>query len=292
MSGDRWAVLVTGSRGYDNYRHHADVAHVYHHLRRSGMQRDHIIVLQYGDVATNTENPYPGQLFNRATGAAKGIDVNADLVPDFSNSSVTKETFVDVMLGNGSHSGLKSGPNDDVMVWWQGHGGSGYLLLPDGSSAKSLYAEQLMQTLREMHSKGRYGRLLFVLGACQSGSMFDGRSSALQEIGVFAVTAAAANEDSYPTYCCNFFRKPGCNVGGKDVGSCLGDLFSVGWLEFLDGMSSKSLLRDVVDKARSRAAPNGGNPGSNVQLYGNLSLQSESAQTFFGVQSMSSLLMV
>jgi len=27
---DHWAVLVTGSKGFTNYRHHADVCHSYH----------------------------------------------------------------------------------------------------------------------------------------------------------------------------------------------------------------------------------------------------------------------
>lgn len=30
---NHWAVLVAGSKGYFNYRHHADVCHAYHLLR-------------------------------------------------------------------------------------------------------------------------------------------------------------------------------------------------------------------------------------------------------------------
>ena len=33
---DHWAVLVAGSNGYFNYRHHADVCHAYHLLRSQG----------------------------------------------------------------------------------------------------------------------------------------------------------------------------------------------------------------------------------------------------------------
>ena len=29
VSADNWAVLIYGSLTYDNYRHHADVAHAY-----------------------------------------------------------------------------------------------------------------------------------------------------------------------------------------------------------------------------------------------------------------------
>ena len=49
-SADNWAVLVCGSNGYWNYRHHADVAHAYQIVRRGGVAKDHIITMMYNDV--------------------------------------------------------------------------------------------------------------------------------------------------------------------------------------------------------------------------------------------------
>ena len=40
----QWAVLVAGSRGWDNYRHQADVCHAFHLLRSRGVPEANIVV--------------------------------------------------------------------------------------------------------------------------------------------------------------------------------------------------------------------------------------------------------
>ena len=40
----QWAVLVAGSRGWDNYRHQADVCHAFHLLRSRGIPEANIVV--------------------------------------------------------------------------------------------------------------------------------------------------------------------------------------------------------------------------------------------------------
>jgi legumain len=63
-----------------------------------------------------------------------------------------------------------------------------------------------------------YKELVFYLEACESGSMFQ---TLPKDIGVFATTAANAQESSWGTYC-----SPHDKVDGKSIGSCLGDLYS------------------------------------------------------------------
>lgn len=40
-----WAVIVVGSKGYDNYRHHADACHAYSQLRSRGIPESQILLL-------------------------------------------------------------------------------------------------------------------------------------------------------------------------------------------------------------------------------------------------------
>ena len=42
---EQWAVLVAGSKGWDNYRHQADVCHAYQVLHEHGVDDDHIVVV-------------------------------------------------------------------------------------------------------------------------------------------------------------------------------------------------------------------------------------------------------
>ncbi|EFJ45532.1 vacuolar processing enzyme, partial [Volvox carteri f. nagariensis] len=64
---NHWALLVAGSAGsgrWPNYRHQADVCHAYQVLLRGGLRPAHIVVMMYDDIAYDTQNPFPGQVFN------------------------------------------------------------------------------------------------------------------------------------------------------------------------------------------------------------------------------------
>jgi len=69
--------------------------------------------------------------------------------------------------------------------------------------------------------------MVVYMEACESGSMFE--NILKKDINVYAVSAANGKESSWGTYC-----HPDDKINGKHVGSCLGDLFSVNWMEDLD----------------------------------------------------------
>ena len=48
-------------------------------------------------------------------------------------------------------------------------------------------------------------------------------------MNIYTTTAANADESSWGTYC-----SPDDKVDGKEIGSCLGDLYSVNWMEDSD----------------------------------------------------------
>merc|ERR1712232_307938 len=108
-SGAHWAVLVAGSNSYSNYRHQADVCHAYQVVKSHGIPEDHIIVMAYDDIANNSRNPFPGQIFNKpsASGVA-GTDVYAGCKIDYSGKDVTPENFQKVLTGTASGKSLQS----------------------------------------------------------------------------------------------------------------------------------------------------------------------------------------
>jgi legumain len=77
-----------------------------------------------------------------------------------------------------------------------------------------------------MYQNQMYSTLTYYLEACESGSMFASLSTG---INVYATTAANATESSWATYCGN-----DATVGGINLGTCLGDLYSVVWMEDAD----------------------------------------------------------
>ncbi|KAM0908369.1 hypothetical protein ACQ4PT_015521 [Festuca glaucescens] len=92
----RWAVLVAGSSGYENYRHQADVCHAYQILKKGGLKEENIVVFMYDDIAKNHENPRPGVIINHP----KGKDVFAGVPKDYTGDQVTTNNFFAVLMGN------------------------------------------------------------------------------------------------------------------------------------------------------------------------------------------------
>merc|ERR1711988_549938 len=109
----------------------------------------------------------------------------------------------------------------NVFVNFVDHGGVGLIGFP----RTVMHKADLTGALQTMKQKDMFHRLVFYLEACESGSMFDG----INIPGVYGLTASNGHESSWGTYC-----MPEDKVNGKHIGSCLGDLFSVNWMEDLD----------------------------------------------------------
>ena len=225
---NHWAVIMAGSNTYSNYRHQADTHHAVKIMLENGIPRDQIIHLAYDDIASSRSNPFPGQLFNKPTDAGvAGVNVYDQSEIDYSGAEVTKENFFKVLLGDTSASGpvLGSDSNSRVFVNFVDHGGAGLICTPEGS-ADWIYADELDSTLQTMKDTGMFGELVFYLEACESGSMFPNLTDSEN---IFATTATNATSSSWGAYCGSE-----AYVDGTNIGSCLGDLYSINWMENTD----------------------------------------------------------
>ncbi|CAD5234022.1 unnamed protein product [Bursaphelenchus xylophilus] len=257
--GEIWAVLVAGSNSWWNYRHQADICHAYHILRNHGIPEDHIITMMYDDIAHNEENPYKGKIFNHPNGS----DVYAGVKIDYTGDDVNPENFLKVLKGehNGGNRVLNSTEKDRVFVYFSDHGGPGILSFP----SDSLTVKDLSATLHEIHAKNSYKELVLYVEACYSGSMFQGFLP--KNTNIYAVTAANAAESSYACYC----------DSKKLRGVCLGDLFSVNWMEDSDREDiEKETLSTQFDIVKKETAD------SHVMKFGDLHFVSEPVGDFQG----------
>ncbi|KAG7383553.1 hypothetical protein PHYPSEUDO_003590 [Phytophthora pseudosyringae] len=244
-NAEHWAVIVAGSNGYSNYRHQADACHAYHVVRRHGIPAENVVLMMYDDVAWHELNPYPGQLFNKPTtkhasrAEVKPVDVYQGCQVDFRGAEVTPETFLNVLTGNSSGAFnkkvLNSTADDRVFINFIDHGSRGNVYFPH---MKPLAAARLQQVMRTMHDKQMYKELVFYMEACESGSMFS--DSFLKSINAYVTTAANGFESSWGAYC-----PPLDEVAGQRIGSCLGDLYSINWMEDSDltDLSGESLKK-------------------------------------------------
>jgi len=235
-----WAVVVAGSNQYYNYRHQADACHAMKLLHKNGIPLTNIINMVYDDIANDPSNPYPGKMFNKPTPAGTpGVDVYAGCQKDYTGTDVTAQNFLYIITGNstamsgvGSGKVLKSGPGDNVFIFFTDHGGTGIIAFPSGPF---LQATDMNAGLQYMHEHHMYKKLTFYLEACESGSMF--QNLLPQNINIYATSASSPDESSWGTYC-----PPDDSVNGVELNSCLGDLYSVNWMEDADlGVMSETL---------------------------------------------------
>ncbi|CAL5191801.1 unnamed protein product [Lathyrus oleraceus] len=81
----KWALLVAGSNGYENYRHQADVCHAYQILKKGGLKDENIIVFMYDDIALHPDNPRRGVIINHPNGSDVYHGVPKDYIGDEGN---------------------------------------------------------------------------------------------------------------------------------------------------------------------------------------------------------------
>ncbi|KAL0914110.1 hypothetical protein M5K25_017614 [Dendrobium thyrsiflorum] len=222
-SSTRWAVLVAGSSGYDNYRHQADVCHAYQLLRKGGLKDENIVVLMYDDLANNSLNPRPGVIINNP----KGEDVYAGVPKDYTGKDVTAKNLYAVILGDksaiegGSGKVVDSKPNDRIFIFYSDHGGPGVLGMPN---VPFVYAKDFMDILKKKHESNGYKEMVIYVESCESGSLFDGLIP--NNLDIYVTTASNSEESSWATYC------PGMDpLPPPEYDTCIGDLYSVSWME-------------------------------------------------------------
>lgn len=265
--GQQWAVIAAGSAGFGNYRHQADACHSYHVMIKNGVPADNIILMMQDDVANAAENPFPGKLFNKPGNNV--TDVYAGCKVDYAGAGVTAELFIKVITGDatnlptGTGKVLKSGASDRVFLNFIDHGGAGIIAFPNGPF---LHASDLGNALQKMQTAKLFNELVFYMEACESGSMFPG----LKPDGkIFAVTASNAEESSWGTYC-----GADAMVDGKNVGSCLGDLFSIAWMEDTDLGPGSETIQEQVTRVTKRTNL------SHVSTFGDTTFEDEPISNF------------
>jgi len=153
--------------------------------------------MAFDDIANNSENPFPGKLFNKPNGS----DVYAGCNIDYRGADVTPTNFLNIIKGDktavtgGNGKVLKSDKNSKVFINFADHGAPGLIAFP----SSYLYANDFNDAINYMHTNAMYEKMVIYIEACESGSMFDGILA--NDINVYATTAANPGESSWAAYC-------------------------------------------------------------------------------------------
>jgi len=242
VEAKNWAVLVAGSNTWGNYRHQSDVCHAYQIVSKAGIPNERIIVMQYDDLANAPNNPYKGKVFNKPTPAGTpGTDVYGGCPKDYQGRDVTAANVINVLLGNaeamkgiGNGKVLDTTKDDNIFFFYSDHGTVGEVEMPVGGP---LLATKFNAAIQQMYGRQRYNKFVIYIESCESGSMYNNLLP--KNINVYATSASSPTESSWGCYC-----PPQDMVDGKRIGSCLGDLYSVNWMEDIDKFGTGRTLQE------------------------------------------------
>lgn len=189
---NNWAVLVSTSKYWFNYRHSANVLSIYRSIKRLGIDDAHIILMLADDMACDARNPWPGSIFNNAH---HHINVyGSDVEVDYRGDEVTVENFIRLLTGRHHDATprskrLFSDEDSNILIYLTGHGGNGFLKFRDKDELTAL---EIANSFEQMYQKKRYNEILFIIDSCQAESM----SNLLYSPNIIGIGSSKIGQDS------------------------------------------------------------------------------------------------
>lgn len=150
-----WAVLVSTSRFWFNYRHLANVLSLYRTVKRLGIPDSQIILMLPDDMACNPRNAFPGTVYSNAD---RAVDLYGDNIEvDYRGYEVTVENFIRLLTDRVGDEmprskRLLTDDRSNILVYMTGHGGNEFLKFQD---AEEISAFDLADAFEQMWEKKR-----------------------------------------------------------------------------------------------------------------------------------------
>ena len=230
---NNWAVLVSTSRFWFNYRHMANVLSVYRTVKRLGIPDSQIILMLSDDVSCNSRNLFPGAVFNNKD---HSIDLYGESVEvDYRGYDVTVENFIRLLTDRWSEEQPKAkrlltDENSNILIYMTGHGGEDFLKFQD---SEEIASEDIADAFEQMWEKKRYHEILFMIDTCQANSMY----AKFYSPNVIGVGSSEVDESSYSHH------------SDVEIGVAVIDRFTYYMLEFMENIdkSSNATLQNLFD---------------------------------------------
>ena len=241
VAADRFALIVAPRTPYVDYGVPSESCRLYNDLIKGGMKEENIILMSSKVIANHPSNPFPGQLFTDDSPDAPGVDYAQNCLDhiDYDESNFRGAFLLNLMTGDvdgvrkltgiENPKVLNSGPDDEVMIYFTSHGMKNEIVVGDSYIVKN----DFYWAIHCMHDDQKFKHLLIFLETCYSGSMFEGLTL---DDGIFVITAADNNHESYESHC-----PPDDVVDGKAIGACLSCLWDNAMEWFIEGDSSHTL---------------------------------------------------
>lgn len=275
----RFAILMCGSKGYNNYRHIADLFAWKHLLTSRGYKKENIITFAYNDVK--------GPIYHEC----HGEDIKSEI--DYENIEATKNNFLNVIsypehdettrhywiFKNNKHiNNYKSDFNSnitkhlnftgldkkdiEVVIIYINHGSVNLLSVPNKFD-EEIYVDDLQNAVNMLSVY--VNSVLVFIEACYSGSFITNIKNNDWNKNIFVFTASSSFQSSYSFGYC------------ESLHTFTTDEFTYNVINFIDNNKDNStLIKDLVNYVSKHTTH------SHIMLTQNNILNNK-LSTYFGI---------
>ena len=278
-AAEKYAMVMGVADGWMNYSITSEPCRVYDDLIRAGVKPENIIYMTYTFDVTTRINPWPGKMFTSPANTTDGDWAQYGCFDhiDYTDKEINKEVFLGIISGDAEAVAkatgkknpkvLAAGPNDTVFTYFIDHGFSGLICVGDDY----VYEKELITALETAHNKQIYGKWVWFMEACHSGSMFVNLPT---DWNIFVMTSADADHDAAMSNCPPWEDK----VAGKRIASCLSGLWDNSYLEYLE-QNPKTTIGEIVDAVMADVKKS---TEQGVSQFGDMSFRDMPLSEFFG----------
>jgi len=163
-----YAMIVSSSRYWFNYRHAINALGMYEIYRQNGVPKENIILMIADEYAINARNPYKNRM--HASGINRPSWYSNHTEIDYRGSDVTVQMFMDALLGDASKSLQNLNKESRLMIYMTGHGGDQFFKFQD---EEELMAQDIANLMDRLYEEKKFGTALFIADTCQAFTLFD-----------------------------------------------------------------------------------------------------------------------
>ena len=234
--------------------------------------------MTYTYDVTGDENPFSGQIFTdpaetterdwAKSGCFDHVDYTDDEIDGYVFLAILSGDAKKVteLTGKKDPKVLNAGPEDTVFTYFIDHGDNDII----GVGWYNIHARALLGALETAHDKQLYGKWLWYIETCHSGSMFTKLPS---DWNIYVMTSADADHNAEMSNC-----PPDDVVAGKPLRTCLSGLWDNSYLDYMEAHPDCT-IGEVFDFVHEDVAKES---DQNVSEFGDMTFRDMKLSDFVG----------
>ena len=275
---EKYAIVMGTADGWGNYSITSDPCRTWSDLVAAGIKPENIIMMSYTSDLTYSENPFKGMIFTDPADNTDGDWAKYGCFEhiDYTDSNINGDVFLAILSGDAEKVKAKTGienpkvlaagPDDTVFTYFIDHGGEGIICV----GYDFIRDSQLIAALKKAHEKKIYGKWVFFMEACHSGSMF---KTLPDDWNIYVMTSADAKHDADMSNC-----PPDDYIEDKHFDTCLSGLWDNSYLDYIE-QHPDCTIGELVDGVMEDVKKTS---DQNVSEFGDMSFRDLKMSEFFG----------